>query len=463
VACFTSESDARDAVEALNGFEAPFSNHVKLALDLAHSTKFKFLARVYDVVAPEIEAFETAWKAQGHIQVYEYPVEGRFKSMKIEGRQSEEVARAATELEAILTGVIAADENGTLWSPALAHSGELLQKVKDIEREAKVCILRDTKKCLLKVVGPELNRIQAIGLIADALKEDTSSLWSIELTADQYAWAQRGGFMAISTALGRNIAKFDSMAEPKCILIVGSKQDHEKAVEIVSAGKDHDLASSDVDVCSVCWCEADDPVAITCGHQYCAGCFDSLAHFYATSASPIQCKGGSDTCRGAITLDDLQKNLSPTAFETVLEQSFGSYVDTHPLEFRHCTTPWCLQIYRVAPTGEHICTQCRAVTCKACNEAHAGKTCGEHGDFNSEEQQQLRKTKRELGIKDCAKCGTGIEKTYGCNHVTCRCGAHICWCCLETFTDSKGCYDHLHQKHGGIYADGDGGVVWGAL
>lgn len=449
-ACFVSESDAREAASALDNATAPFSKHVKLAVDLASSTKFKVLARIYHDIAAQIQALRAKWETRCHLHFYDYPVNGRFKSIKIEGRQSQDVANAAAELEALLAGTVASNDEGNLWSPSLAHNDE---RIKEIAQETGVVVIRDRKKCHIRVIGPEMNRIEAIRLIARMLDEDTSSLFTIDLTDNQYEWAQRGGFKAIVSALGRKIVKFDIVAHPKRILITGSKRDHDRAVEIISIGNVGSMAPCDTDTCSVCWCEAEEPVVTTCGHQYCFDCFDRLAHCDASSMARVQCKGAHDTCKKIVSLHDLHMHLSSSAFETVLKESLKKYLETHPLDFRHCTTPECTQIYRVASSGVHNCTECLAVTCKVCNEAHAGMTCGEHRDFNSEEQQEFRKAKWQLGAKDCPRCGAVIEKTDGCNHIACRCGSHICWCCLKTFHSIKLCHDHLIEVHGGIGLD----------
>lgn len=66
------------------------------------------------------------------------------------------------------------------------HSGEVLQEIKDVEHQTGVVILRDTKKCHLGVFEPEMNRTEAASLIADMLRDDTSSFFSINLNTDQY-------------------------------------------------------------------------------------------------------------------------------------------------------------------------------------------------------------------------------------------------------------------------------------
>ena len=56
--------------------------------------------------------------------------------------------------------------------------------------------------------------------------------------------------------------------------------------------------------------------------------------------------------------------------------------------------------------------------------------------------------------KDCPGCGVPTEKTSGCDHLTCYCGVHWCWCCGKAFDVSK-IYDHMNRAHGGFYGDED--------
>ncbi|KAG8799752.1 hypothetical protein FRC19_000072 [Serendipita sp. 401] len=58
-------------------------------------------------------------------------------------------------------------------------------------------------------------------------------------------------------------------------------------------------------------------------------------------------------------------------------------------------------------------------------------------------------------ITPCPRCGVYVEKMYGCNHITCTCGAHFCFIDGLEFSENT-IYDHLNKKHGGIgYDDGD--------
>lgn len=56
----------------------------------------------------------------------------------------------------------------------------------------------------------------------------------------------------------------------------------------------------------------------------------------------------------------------------------------------------------------------------------------------------------EYQIAPC--CGVAVQKTAGCNHISCACGAHWCWVCQEVTPRSE-IYDHLVSAHGRIFPD----------
>jgi hypothetical protein len=59
-------------------------------------------------------------------------------------------------------------------------------------------------------------------------------------------------------------------------------------------------------------------------------------------------------------------------------------------------------------------------------------------------------------VKQCPNCKTPTQKSVGCDHLTCTCGAHWCWACGTAF-DSREIYGHMSKVHGGYYAGGDYG------
>lgn len=196
----------------------------------------------------------------------------------------------------------------------------------------------------------------------------------------------------------------------------------------------------------VCLTPPENPLSTKCGHTYCIDGFEGLcaAAGSAEKDFSITCLGSMGKCQVVFTLDELQDT-----FEDVLESSFSSYIQRHPQSFRYCPKPDCGMIYRVTSTNKfNTCAKCLTVTCTSCHVPHEGKTCAEYKD------EAVKKLKKKLGIKDCPECTTPLEKTDGCNHMTCTvCVSHLCWVCLEFFSASGPCYDHMNAKHGGIGLD----------
>ncbi len=247
---------------------------------------------------------------------------------------------------------------------------------------------------------------------------------------------------------------FDIISVPKRILITGSEADYKLALGMVAEKKEVSQDGSVVEDCAICWTPAEHAVVTRCKHTYCADCFERFCFNGASGAGEfsIGCEGDSGKCGAAPALDELQEHLSSTTFEDLLEASFASYIRLHPQDFRYCPTPDCNQVYRATTSaGVFSCASCLAAVCTCCHVSHHGMTCAEHKDMASGGYEALALTKKRLGIKDCPKCSTAIEKTEGCNHMTCGgCQTHICWVCMETFTASRPCYDHMNKKHGSI-------------
>jgi hypothetical protein len=214
--------------------------------------------------------------------------------------------------------------------------------------------------------------------------------------------------------------------------------------------------------CAVCFTPAERPIQTSCGHVYCTACFAAACdpEALSASASAITCLGDGNTCGTAFPLAELRSLLPPATVEGILAASFDRYIAKDPASFRYCPTPDCGHIYRPhhrevssvpgqpsPPPREHLCPGCLATFCTACHAAHPDLSCSDYQDVSSGRREAVDRLKAELGVKDCTRCGTSIERTEGCNHVTCRgCGAHLCWICLA-FATATACYDHLIHDH----------------
>ncbi|KAH8904039.1 hypothetical protein BR93DRAFT_161037 [Coniochaeta sp. PMI_546] len=461
-AWFLNDVDARQAVAMFNGRPLPFNKQGKLTVQLLHSARLKISAAVYDSAKQEIYAHEQAWKDQ-HLAYRAYPPARGFRVLKLEGEVAKDVASAKKTLEQLLDGEVVTNDGAAVWTPTFAANGRAYQQMRQLERDLGIVIIRDKRRSQLRLLGPSLKRADARAAIIELAKVDTSSTFSIQLDAQQLSRAFRGGFREVAAALGHDKVMFDIVSSPKCIRVAGSEADFTLAQEILKgrlpAPKAGSEASSISD-CAICWTEAEDPVYTPCKHVYCAGCFEDLCLAGVQADSCVRCQGDAGNCARVLPLCELQTQLSSAALEDILEASFATYVTRHLDDLRYCPTPDCGQLYRASkPSGGvgssplFTCPACLAAVCTACNVSHDGMSCAEHRHNATGGYEALAAAKKKLGIQDCPKCGIGIEKNFGCNHMTCRCGAHICWVCLQTFSDGGPVYEHMQRKHGGIGID----------
>ncbi|KAF2114412.1 hypothetical protein BDV96DRAFT_494567, partial [Lophiotrema nucula] len=101
-----------------------------------------------------------------------------------------------------------------------------------------------------------------------------------------------------------------------------------------------------------------------------------------------------------------------------------------------------------------ICTQCRQL-------AHPSVLCSklEFGQIDEATAELLK----GWGYKRCPKCGNGVRRMFGCNHMECLCGAHWCWVCqLPRDECDGGCYEDEDaegesiESRGVVSAEGPG-------
>ncbi len=115
------------------------------------------------------------------------------------------------------------------------------------------------------------------------------------------------------------------------------------------------------------------------------------------------------------------------------------------------------------------CADCQQHTCLGCNLVyHHGQTCEEYrvwladaprrAEADAAEKARLEELKRaeeksaeylDKGATRCpnAKCGAMIQKTSGCDHMTCRaCRNEFCWVCLADYKTILREGNHRHSE-----------------
>ncbi|KAF8690376.1 hypothetical protein AX14_002967 [Amanita brunnescens Koide BX004] len=263
----------------------------------------------------------------------------------------------------------------------------------------------------------------------------------------------RKGLAALKNELGDDAATLEPTPIPR-LIIRGGEEAHRIVDRLIKEWQSgfqlH--AINGEDACPVCFDDPSSPVLLGCKHAYCTEC---VSHFLVSASErkqfPLVCTGDNDNCGVPISIPVIQRFLSPQQFDQLLEAAVASYIEKQPERFRYCTTADCKQVYRRG-RGVHTCPSCFASICTACDkESHEGMTCDEREVLDNPAEQERRNEQWALsaGAKRCPACRVYVQKTEGCNHMECNCGAHFCWICLQV-SDSRSIYEHMRAAHGGI-------------
>ncbi|KAF9267573.1 hypothetical protein L218DRAFT_995807 [Marasmius fiardii PR-910] len=265
------------------------------------------------------------------------------------------------------------------------------------------------------------------------------------------------GLTKLKEAFGEDSVKLDISTSPCRIIIRGGTEAHhllKTLIEESFLNMRTDFSTSSDSTCPICLGEVSSPVKLSCGHEYCTAC---IRHFFTADINrfPIVCVGDEAKCLKPIALPMIQRFLTDTQFNALLETAFVTHIEQNPNLYRYCKTPDCKQIYACTPNPlvSH-CPSCLAPMCTKCHEeGHEGMTCEERRVYaNPEEQERLNdEWARTAGVKRCPQCQVWLEKTEGCNHMSCKCGAHICWVCMRAFPSGDQVYGHMAAEHGGFF------------
>ncbi|KAL0478681.1 E3 ubq [Acrasis kona] len=215
-------------------------------------------------------------------------------------------------------------------------------------------------------------------------------------------------------------------------------------------------------VCMICMEEVDDlyPLMGCKGEtHYCVSCLQTYLKTAIDSKKvPIRCPDVE--CRHEIhptNINALLKRNEINKFERAGLENLvspagvdmsGKVVDDFPdiYKFLHCPTPNCTYIFAVDPTDEesvHLrCEVCKEHYCLKCKvKYHKGKTCIQHkrDRLNSGlmEQVLLMEYLKTNNVKMCPQCKKFIERSSGCQHMTCLCGHEFCFLCGKTDCECK--------------------------
>ena len=365
--------------------------------------------------------------------------------------------KAVGSLKVRVEGMVAGERlDSKFWHPSfLLPDGKAF--FEHIYKDKRVYIRTDLKVRALRLYG-ETNALEgARQMIEEQINRLARLETTVALDQNSIGFFMRQGLGRLRELLGEENVILSFVPGHCEITIKGGEEDKHhlnrliresqaaQTMEQIGPGKDEKKT------CPICYDEVSHPEQLGCGHIYCSGC---LRHYLTsapeTKSFPLVCLGDETACKIPIPLPLIRRFMTPQAFQALVEAAFRSYLDQHAQELKYCMTPDCQQIYRHGPDNRILqCPSCFSTICSACDEeAHEGITCQESRDQkNPSKQDRLFNEWADEHGKRCPECRSVIEKTGGCNHMTCRCGAHFCWKCGKTFS-SKEIYQHMNAAHG---------------
>ncbi|CAD8097178.1 unnamed protein product [Paramecium sonneborni] len=170
-----------------------------------------------------------------------------------------------------------------------------------------------------------------------------------------------------------------------------------------------------------------------CSHMYHQKC---LAQYCLTQMEsrqfPILCPS---ECKKNIIYSDLIEVLDDKQILQFQKLTFKAYIDTHNNEYSWCPTPDCQYVFVLGEQSQFECPVCQKRYCLECKiEYHNGFSCQEYQKKIKMENQKALDDKffsfiKGAKYKQCPQCKFWVEKSEGCNHMTCRCKFEFCYVC----------------------------------
>jgi len=197
--------------------------------------------------------------------------------------------------------------------------------------------------------------------------------------------------------------------------------------------------------CKCCYsddCLEEDMLPCKGGHLFCKECIQRASVVaIGEGQTQLKCLG---LCEEDFKLSTLQRALRPIIYAKWLKKIQLDQLEKAGVEgLEQC--PFCpfATIMNSTPDENKIFNcqnpDCAKESCRLCREVnHIPQRCEEvEKDADVQKRKELEERMSEALIRRCYKCKKPIVKTTGCNHMTCSCGAQMCYVCKEPYRQCK--------------------------
>ena len=169
----------------------------------------------------------------------------------------------------------------------------------------------------------------------------------------------------------------------------------------------------------------------TCECIFCLKCFNQhLEVDIKARKFPIKCP----LCKCDLIESDILSRLDYETQQNYHKYTFSNFVNNHS-EFSSCPTPDCQNVFIADDQNYFNCPACGNEYCLRCKVAfHTGLNCEQYKqkliDLKTvDADKQFLNFVKGTNYKQCPQCRYWVEKSEGCNHMTCRCKYQFCYAC----------------------------------
>ncbi|KAL4481839.1 hypothetical protein ABPG74_007928 [Tetrahymena malaccensis] len=187
-------------------------------------------------------------------------------------------------------------------------------------------------------------------------------------------------------------------------------------------------------VCEICYepMISNDIFLLICEHIFHKICLSKHCNALINKKQlPINCPHFE--CLLPLQQNEIKEILSEVDFEKYEKFTLQNYIDSNADEISWCPTPNCEYAFVIDSNQTNFkCPTCKKSYCLTCKcDFHEGQTCKEYQISNkfTEQDEHFEKYVKGQKFKQCLKCKMWVEKTTGCDHMTCRCGYQFCYKC----------------------------------
>ncbi|KAL1542324.1 RBR-type E3 ubiquitin transferase [Salvia divinorum] len=193
-----------------------------------------------------------------------------------------------------------------------------------------------------------------------------------------------------------------------------------------------------------------------CGHLFCTQCWRSyVANAIKDGAACLTLRCPENGCGAAVTTDMVERFASDSKIEKYHRHLRRSYVESNPNR-KWCPAPGCdlaIEFEFGGSTIHDVVCVCSHTFCFLCAaESHRPVSCKVAAEWLEKNKSEAKSAAWIVSnTKPCPSCHRPIQKTHGCDHMTCKapCRFRFCWNCLSPMKNHGAtCRTHTAEEKG---------------